>query len=245
MNRFLVKKISPKDKFVALKDPEQLHHLRDVLRIKPLERVELFDGSGNEYFAVVKETGIDRVRFEIKDRRPADEEGVGITVACAIPKNVKMDDIIDKLTQLGVERIIPLQTERVIVKLDRQKRQERLSRWQRVALSAAKQSRRSRIPIIEPVTGFKDALLASGGFDIRLIPTLEGRRQSLRDIVGGSCAKIRKIMLIIGPEGDFTPGEVALAKNEGFLPVSLGPCVLRVDTAAVAAVSFIRLNEGR
>jgi len=243
MNRFFVEKISPKDKFIILRDHSQLHHLRDVLRVRPPEQVAVFDGSGNEYIAVATEIRPDAAKLEVKQRRQAREQGVKITVACAIPKKVKMDDIVDKLTQLGVQRLIPLQTERVIVRLDKQKKLERLLRWQKIALSASKQSQRSRLPEIDPITEFKDAVLAGSSFDLKLIPTLEGRRKSLKELFSGSSTKIEKVMLLIGPEGDFTPGEVAFAKEAGFLPVSLGPRVLRVDTAAIAAVSFIKLNE--
>jgi len=243
MNRFFIEKINPKDKFIILSDYTQLHHLRDVLRIKPLQQAAVFDNSGNEYIVRVLEIGARAVKLEIKERRPVKEPGLKITVACAIPKKVKMDDIVDKLTQLGVECIIPLQAERVIVRLDKQKKQERLARWQKIALSAAKQSQRSKLPLIEPVTGFKDALLAARSFDLKLIPTLEGRRKSLKEVFSGLSGKIGRVMVLIGPEGDFTPDEVTLAKEAGFLPVSLGPLVLRVDTAAVAVVSFIKLNE--
>lgn len=243
MNRFFIEKINPKDKSVILSDHTQLHHLRDVLRVRPLEKVAFFDGSGNEYIAVVTEIGPGAARLEVKERRQATEPGVKITVACAIPKKVKMDDIVDKLTQLGVQRLIPLQTERVVVRLDKQKKADRLLRWQKIALSASKQSQRSRLPMIDPITEFKDAVLAASGFDLKLIPTLEGRRESLKEVFSGFSGKIEKVMLLIGPEGDFTPGEVALAKEAGFLPVSLGLQVLRVDTAAIAVVSFIKLNE--
>ena len=243
MNRFFVEKISPKDKLIILSDYAQLHHLRDVLRIRLFEQVAVFDGSGNEYIAAVAEIGPEAVKLEIKERRQAREPGVKITVACAIPKKVKMDDIVDKLTQLGVQRLIPLQTERVVVRLDKQKKLQRLSRWQKIALSASKQSQRSSLSEIDPITEFKDAVLAGSGFDLKLIPTLEGRRRSLKQVFSGFSGKIEKVMLLIGPEGDFTPGEIALAKEAGFLPVSLGHQVLRVDTAAIASVSFIKLNE--
>ncbi len=243
MNRFFVEKINPKDKFIILSDYAQLHHLRDVLRIKPLEQAAVFDNSGNEYIVEVLEIGARAVKLEIKERRPVKEPGLRITVACAIPKKVKMDDIMDKLTQLGVECIIPLQTERMIVRLDKQKKQERLARWQKIALSAVKQSQRSRLPLIKPVTGFKDVVLAAHNFDLKLIPTLEGRRKTLREVFRDSSKKIERVMVLIGPEGDFTPDEVVLAKEAGFLPVSLGSLVLRVDTAAVAVVSFIKLND--
>ena len=243
MNRFFVEKINPLDKYIILHDPAQLHHLRDVLRIKPLEQVAIFDNSGNEYIVVVVEIGAKAVKLEIKEKKPWNDSGIKITVACAIPKKVKMDDIVDKLTQLGVERIIPLQTERVIVRLDKQKKLDRFQRWEKIAISAVKQSQRNKFVQIKPVTEFKDAILTTEGFDLKLIPTLEGPRKTLKEIFNDPSRKIKSVMILIGPEGDFTPGEVALAVEAGFLPVSLGKQVLRVDTAAIAAVSFIKLNE--
>jgi 16S rRNA (uracil1498-N3)-methyltransferase len=155
-----------------------------------------------------------------------------------------MDDIVDKLTQLGVECIIPLETERGIVRLDKQKKIQRSQRWEKIALSAAKQSQGSRLVVIKPVSALKDVLLSVDDFDLKLMPTLEGERKSLKDVFSrGECIGIKKIIVLIGPEGDFTPGEVALAKKAGFIPVSLGERVLRVDTAAIAVASFIKLNE--
>jgi 16S rRNA (uracil1498-N3)-methyltransferase len=243
VNRFFVDKVGAEDKYIILNDPAQLHHLRDVLRIKPLELAAVFDNHGNEYITVVVEVGDAAARLEVKEKKAAQDPGVSITVACAIPKKVKMDDIVDKLTQLGVECIIPLETERVIVKLDKQKQAGRCQRWKKIALSAARQSQRSRLAVIKPVSGLKDVVLSADGFDLKLIPTLEGKRKSLKEILSQGRARIRKVMVLIGPEGDFTPDEVFLAKKAGFLPVSLGAQVLRVDTAAIAVVSFIKLNE--
>lgn len=246
MNRFFIDKVDAvdaKDKYIILNDPAQLHHLRDVLRIKPRELVAVFDSHGNEYITVVVEVGNEAAKLEVKEKKAPKDSGLRITVACAIPKKPKMDDIVDKLTQLGVECIIPLETERVIVKLDKQKKSERFERWKKIALSAAKQSQRNRLAVIKPVSGLRDVVLSADGFDLKLIPTLEGKRETLKKILSKECKKIKKIMVLIGPEGDFTHLEIALAKEAGFLPVSLGQQVLRVDTAAIAVVSFIKLNE--
>lgn len=242
MNRFLVDKINPADKFITLSDAGQLHHLRDVLRVKPHEKVAIFDRLGNEYLALVIEIGLNNARLEIKEKRPANELDIEITVACAIPKKVKMDEIIDKLTQLGVACIIPLQTERVVVKLDKEKKLQRFQRWEKIALSALKQSQRSKMVSIKPVTDFKDAIANARDFDLKLIPTLETERKTLKSIFNQSPVQFKKIMVLIGPEGDFTLQEIAEAQEAGFLPVSLGKQVLRVDTAAIAVVSFIKLN---
>jgi len=243
MNRFFVDKTDSKDKYIILNDSIQLHHLRDVLRIKPLELVEVFDSCGNEYIAAVLEVGAKAVKLEVKEKSEPKDLGINVTVACAIPKKVKMDDIIDKLTQLGVESIIPLETERVIVRLDKQKKIERFVRWEKIALSAAKQSHGSRLVRIKPISTLNEVLLNTNEFDLKLIPTLEGKRKSLKEIFSQESRKIKKVMVLIGPEGDFTPGEIYQAKKANFLPVSLGKRVLRVDTAAIAVVSFIKLNE--
>ena len=242
MNRFFIEKINPQAKHIILDDPAQLHHLRDVLRIKLLEQVAIFDQQGNEVVASVIQIGLNQAELEVKERKPAKNPGIQITVACAIPKKVKMDDIVDKLTQLGVECIIPLETERVIVRLDKQKKAARFQRWEKIALSAAKQSQRNTLVVIKPVTKLPDVILTTNDFDLKLIPTLEGKNKTLKETFSNTRKKINKVIILIGPEGDFTSGEVILAKEAGFLPISLGDQVLRVDTAAIAAVSFIKLN---
>ncbi len=242
MNRFFIEKINLADKVIVLKDAAQLHHLRDVLRARPGQRIAVFDCLGNEYVAQVLEFGPSGARLEIKEKRPPNALGMEITVACAIPKKVKMDDIIDKLTQLGVACIIPLQTERVIVKLDKQKKLQRFQRWEKIALSAVKQSQRSKFVLIKPVSEFKDVILNTDDFDLKLIPTLGAERSTLKEVFNHSAKPVKKVMVLIGPEGDFTPQEITLAKEAGFLPVSLGKQVLRVDTAAIAVVSFIKIN---
>jgi 16S rRNA (uracil1498-N3)-methyltransferase len=130
-----------------------------------------------DYVAIVEEIGSSRAKLEIKEKRPPNDLDIQITVACAIPKKVKMDEIIDKLTQLGVACIIPLQTERVIVKLDKQKKLQRFQRWEKIALSAVKQSQRSKLVVIKPITDFKDLIANAQGFDLKLIPTLEADRK--------------------------------------------------------------------
>ena len=192
--------------------------------------------------AIVLEIDSRRVKLEIKEKRPVNDLTTQITVACAIPKQVKMDDIIDKLTQLGAARIIPLQTERVIVKLDQSKKLQRFQRWEKIALSAVKQSQRSNFVLISPVTELKDLLSNLQDYDLKLIPTLSSERKTLKNIFNQTIKPLKKIIVLIGPEGDFTEKEIALAKAAGFFPVSLGQQVLRVDTAAIAVVSFIKLN---
>ena len=243
MMRFFVEQINLVDELIILNDISQLHHLRDVLRVRVGEEIAVFDRLGNEYLALVVGIGASCAKLKINEKRPLNDLTVEITVACAIPKKVKMDDIIDKLTQLGVACIIPLQTERVIVKLDKQKKIQRFQRWEKIAISAIKQSQRSKFVEIKSVTDFKELLANTQDFDLKLIPTLETERKTLKHVITQANGRqFKKIILLIGPEGDFSPQEIILAKQAGFLPVSLGQQVLRVDTAAIAAVSFIKLN---
>lgn len=225
---------------ISISDKEQVHHIKDVLRLKINEQVAVFDEKGTEYISCVEKISPKSTLFRVKNKRvPCMLSKVKVAVACAIPKKSKMDDIIDKLTQLGVDRIIPIVTERVIVELDDGKKALRLCRWEKIAQASAKQSQRSNIPAIEPVKEFKKILQEAGDYDLKLIAALSGESKSMREILEKSKAK--SILVFIGPEGDFTLDELRLAKDEGCIPVTLGETVLRVETAAVCAASFIKL----
>lgn len=227
---------------IVIKDKEQAHHIRDVLRMEQGEQVIVFDDKGNEYdCAIAGISGV--IVLDIQAKRPARRATTSITVACAIPKKSKFDDIVDKLTQLGVDTVIPLLTERVIVKWDSRKRTAQQKRWEKIALSAAQQSQRNSLPVVEPARQIEEVLSDSGKFDLKLIPALTGERKTLKEIFVGSSPK--NILVFIGPEGDFSPSEIELARRSGCIPVTLGEAVLRVETAAIAVTSFIRLYEER
>jgi 16S rRNA (uracil1498-N3)-methyltransferase len=226
---------------IIVSDIKQLHHLKSVLRLKVGEKVTVFDGLSREYVCVVEQT-YPQFILGIKQSLPADRllREVRLTIACAIPKKSKMDDIIDKLTQLGVDKIIPLETQRVVIKLDVAKKRLRHQRWEKIALAAAQQSQRKTLPVIEEVKNLAQVLSASVNYDLKLIPALFDRRQSLRQILAETRPK--NIIVLIGPEGDFTPQELNLARKADFIPLSLGDLVLRVETAAVAVASYIMLH---
>lgn len=240
MHRFFSSFSNISEDKIIIADKEQVHHIKDVLRLRTSDCVVIFDERGNEYNCVIARIS-SRILLNIQTRRAAfrPQKGPRITIACAIPKKSRFDDIVDKLTQLGVDKIIPLDTERVVVKLDKHKKLSRQKRWEKIALSAAQQSHRAMLPVIEPIKNIREVLSESQGFDLKLIPALIDERKSLKEIFARSQA--RNILVLIGPEGDFTPREVALAKEAGCIPVTLGDSVLRVETAAVVAAAFIRL----
>jgi 16S rRNA (uracil1498-N3)-methyltransferase len=240
MHRFYIDHIDG-DK-VFLSDSEQLHHLKDVLRLKVDDEVIVFDSQGKEYAGVIAKIERKQAELRITPIKSTRNHKTKLTVACAIPKGSRMDDIIDYLTQLGVERIIPMWTERVVVKLDDVKTESRLKRWRKIAQNAARQSQRSSIPLIEPVTRLEDVISGSHDYDLKLIPTLAGERRLIKDAIAE--ARPNNIIVLIGPEGDFTSEEIELAQSEGFIPVSLGDTVLRVATAAVAIASYLKFALG-
>ena len=148
-----------------------------------------------------------------------------------------MDDIVDKLTQLGIDRIIPLKTERVVVKLDKHKEALRVERWRKITRSASIQSHRNKMPVVEPIRTLAVLLSESDQFDLKLIPTLTGSRRKLKDCL--EQVSVKNILVLIGPEGDFSDEEVGLAIKAGCVPVTLGDLVLRVDTAAIAVAAIL------
>ncbi len=240
MHRFYVDRIDGET--ASISDAGQFHHLKDVLRLKPGDAVVVCDSEANEYTATI--TAIERKQASIKVTAPmpARRNEMKLTLACAIPKGDRMDEIIDHLTQLGVERIIPMDTERVVVKLDEAKKEARLKRWRKIAQNAAGQSQRNSIPLIEAVTGVTDVINRSQDFDLKLIPNLEGERKPIKDVL--AAARPKNAVVLIGPEGDFTSEEVQLALKTGFVPVSLGDTVLRVATAAAAVASYFKFALG-
>jgi 16S rRNA (uracil1498-N3)-methyltransferase len=230
---------------ITLLDKEQIHHLVDVARLRAGERMYVFDGRTQEYECVIDKIVQDKVVLTIHKVKKIPEEKISrITLACAIPKKSKIDFIIEKTTELGVERIIPLQTERTIVKISENSMDSKLRRWQAVAREAAKQCGRIKLPQVEPVAGFNSAISMSKDYDLAIIPNLCARNRHIKDVVsnfrGKPASGGRSVIVFIGPEGDFSQDEARRAEDNGCIGVSLGEFTLKVDTAAIAVVSFLR-----
>lgn len=240
MHRFYCPAINIFKDRIIINNIKEIHHIKDVLRMRKKDRIFIFDGIGNEYIGFIRELSQKGIIIGIKEKFSSQDSNINITVACAIPKGKKIDDIIDKLTQLGVYRITPLRTQRTVIDLDDRKEQIRRRRWEKIAISAAKQSKRKVLPIIDSIQGIKNMLSDTSNFDLKIIPTLSKERKPLKEIFRQN--KYKTVLIIIGPEGDFTPEEIDLAKRAGCIPVSLGDLVLRVDTAAIAVASYIRLS---
>lgn len=227
-----------KNKAVIL-DPGEIHHLLDVLRLRKDDEITVFDGENKEYLGLIESVSSKGVSVKIMKIKKSPLDESNITLACAIPKKAKMDNIVEKATELGVSRIMPMITERTIVKLDLAKKDLRQTRWMKIAFSAAKQSQRMNLPTIEPIQEFREVLKEVKNYDLALIPNLEGKRKPLKEVLDIN-KTAKRILIFIGPEGDFTPKEIDSALKEGVIAVSLGELVLRVETAALAVVGFIK-----
>jgi len=240
MRRFFVPFEDIKDK-VLISDGKEVHHIRDVLRLKKDRKVIIFDGKGKEYDAAITSISDSEVELKVLNKRTAaGAKDAEICLACALPKRAKFDFIVEKATELGVSRIIPLKTSRTIVDLKGDREEKRISRYQEIAVNASKQSQRNSVPKIERVFSFKEALAEIKQYELAIIPCLSGQRQKIEEAL--LTFKGKSIIVFIGPEGDFTSQEVALAVKAGCQSVSLGSRVLKVDSAAfyvLAVINFI------
>ncbi|MBI2852639.1 MAG: 16S rRNA (uracil(1498)-N(3))-methyltransferase [Chloroflexi bacterium] len=241
MHRFFITE-EIKDNIAVISDAAQFHHLKHVLRLRSGDEVIVCDRHGDEFVCGITDIQQGKAVLAVREKRAAQVRKVSITVACAVPGKGKFDEIVDNLTQLGVDAVIPMETERVVVKFDDVRGEARLKRWQKIAQSAARQSQRSTAPEVKGIVTLESVLSLAQQFDLKLLPTLYGERKHIKEVLAEAQAK--KILVLIGPEGDFTTGEVERAKRAGFIPVSLGDSVLRVSTAATTIVSYIMISEG-
>ncbi len=214
-------------------------HIRRVLRLKVGDEIDVLDGTGRVYATEIKAIRADKVICEaISSRGAKSEPTIKVILMQSIPREAKMDIIIQKCTELGADKIIPVITERTIIKLDDQKKATRLSRWQRIAKEAAEQSARGIIPKIDEIKTFDEALQLSQNFDLCLIPWEMEEKTTLKEILGQN-KEAKSILIAIGPEGGFSKAEVELAVKAGFKPVSLGKRILRTETAGIAVLAMI------
>lgn len=217
---------------------EQARHL-SVLRIKPGELIKIFDGLGHRYVAKVIKPSRKEVLAEIiKEEVYSAESPLSIILAQGIPKSDKMDFIIQKTTELGVKTISPIITERSEVR-----ETAKLERWRKIAISASQQSGREKIPEIEEPVTFEDFLKKNVYYHLGIIFSEEEKNQNLKKALKGFEGSTT-ITLLIGPEGGFSPAELTLAIERGFIPASLGPRILRTETAAITAISIIQYELG-
>lgn len=237
MSRFYISKESIEGNTITIAGKEA-HHILNVMRLKKLDEVVTFDGTGKEYIGFIKDIKHKSVTIEIlQDRTVLSKDTTKIALVQAILKKEKMDYIVEKSTELGVSSIIPIVTSRAIPNWDESKKRAHVERWRKIAKEASKQCGRVDVPAVFEIMDFKDAVKRQEDYDLRLIATLSEEAGGIKDILNSF--KREKISIAIGPEGDFTTDEIEEAKKSGFKLVSLGPRVLRSDTACLAVLAIL------
>ena len=225
-------------------DPADAHHAADVLRLGVGDSLTIFDGQGREASASLTEVTRKRAHLAIGEHRTTLKPGCAITLAQAVPKGKNMDLVIQKAVELGASNLIPLLSERTVVRLegpgDAARKQER---WQSIAVEACKQCGQNWMPKVGLPRTMKEFFSALPSVDLLLIASLQPHSRSIKEVLN-SFAKAHgtlpaSVVILIGPEGDFTPEEIAQALAGGVVPITLGPIILRTETAAIYSLSVL------
>ena len=215
-----------------------------MLRHKKGDKIKILDGQGGEYLVEIEEMGQNTGRGRILERNfknyPAP---VSIIIGQGIPKAKKMDLVIQKATELGVDTIVPLITERTVLRLDDESSKRKVERWKKIARGSSQQCKRSLIPEVLDVLDLDHFLLRYKDADEKLILFEEEKDRRLRDRLG-NLERVKRLALLIGPEGGFSRIEIGKAEDRGFIPVGLGPLILRTETAPLAALSIVQYLLG-
>lgn len=237
--RFFVPTELLKSKTFELGEKES-HHALKVLRLESGDRVELFDGGGNAFGGRVAGQAGGRLLVRVEEVLPSQDPVVRVTLGISVIKPDRMEWLIEKVSELGAYGILPVLSQRSVIQISRDRWPGKIARWQKIARETCKQCGRSQIPVVGQARDFKACLGGLKDFDLVVIPTLAVQGPSLQAVFK-TCGAAKNILVLIGPEGDFTPQEVDRAVAAGAKPVSLGKLVLRSETAAVylmAALNF-------
>ena len=242
MHRFYVAPEHWNPNLVVLRE-SQVHHARDVLRLEPGERVVVFNGRGHEITAEI--TKVTRKEIQMRKLHEARVPPLRceITLAQAIPKGKNMDLIVQKAVELGAAKIAPIISDRTIVHLQDKEAVQKQAKWQQLAIEAAKQCGQNWLPTVEIPRKLSDFLDGAAPLQLRLIGSLQSDALHLKRVLAEyeSEHEFRptSVLMCIGPEGDFTPAELNLARSHGCRPITLGPIILRVETAAIYCLSVL------
>jgi 16S rRNA (uracil1498-N3)-methyltransferase len=242
MHRFFLSPEQCNSDAIALTG-EQAHHALHVLRVRPGEQIILLDGAGREIVAEVTQALRDEVYVKVREKNSKAPPPFRITLLQAVPKGKLIETIIQKATELGAARIVPLLAKRTIVHFTEADRIRKEKKWQAVAVEAIKQCGSPWLPKVEAPISPQEFLKHAERFELALVGSLQGEakhpRVYVRTFEQAHQRRPESVSVWIGPEGDFTPGELEEIQAAGALPITLGPLVLRTDTAASYCLSIL------
>lgn len=224
---------------------DHLRYLKTVMRLKPGDALLVFDGYGHEFEARIENFSASGVTVRLGAPVPPVRRKIRLTLAQGIPKAGKMDGIVRTAAELGTDVIIPVAAARSVRRLEGEKSSAKVARWQKIAREAARCTRSSRVTAVEPVLSFADMLKRVDSGARKLIFWEEESRQTIRDVLSDTrFSGATHYFIIVGPEGGLAREEVDRAGENGFISVSLGRQILKVETAAAAILSIIQYEKG-
>ncbi len=246
MNRFFVdtKNILEEQNYIFIDNVEDNKHISKVLRLTEGDCIEVCDGHNNEYITKIQTISKSKVDLSILEKKLSETEpNIKVTLFQSIPKSDKMEMIIQKVTELGIFNVFPVISKRTIIKLNGKNEQKKIERWRRIAIEAAKQCKRGIIPDINTPITFEQMLESVYQYDLVIIPYEKEKGQGFKNLLkSNGCLK--KIAIVIGPEGGFDDQEILTARKAGAVPVTLGPRILRTETAGFVALSILMYEIG-
>jgi 16S rRNA (uracil1498-N3)-methyltransferase len=241
MRYFFIDSVGPKDAMVSITGPDA-RHIRTVLRLKPGDKIGLFNGKGFEYEAEIVDLSPGKVNATLIRSFPSSAESpIRITVAQGFLKERKMDGLVRQLSELGITEWMPFIAERSVPMPDKKQLLTRTKRWEKIAREAVKQCRRGRIMKIGDTASFSQVLNLAMDCDLK-IAFWEDESRPVQSINAKS--PIQTVFALVGPEGGFTQKEIEKANNHGFVTAGLGPRILRAETAGVAASVLLQYLFG-
>src|SRR5213079_1783481 len=244
MHRFYVSPENWNPDALALSGSEA-HHARDVLRTKHGQKLVLFNGLGHEITAEIIDSSGDEIQLRKLHEAETPPLRRRIILGQAITKGKNMELIVQKAVEIGAAEIAPIISDRTIVQVDYESAAQKQSKWQQVAIEAAKQCGQNWLPRVHTPRKLAElfSMASEESFDLRLIGSLQPDAQHLKKILADYSRehehRPRSVLMLIGPEGDFTPAELSLARRHGCQPITLGPIILRVEAAAIYCLSIL------
>lgn len=239
MHRFYLPDAPDGDAFECALSAEESQHAGRVLRLRAGDEVEAFDGRGRAWLCELAFEG-QQARVRALKALPSNESPLGVTLYQGMPKLDKLDMIVQKATELGAVRIVPVNMARSVARAEGKDAARKQERWQRIAMEAAKQCARARVPEVARPMSFAEAIADMRARELMLMPYELHRGRGLNAFAPGA----RDVGILIGPEGGIAPEEAARAQEAGAQPVTLGPRILRTETAAIAALAMVMLRLG-
>ena len=236
MYNFFVNSNDINDNFAKISG-EDYNHIRNVLRMKIGTKILINDKEkSNSYLAEIQEIGAKEIICKVIEKMASNEMSVNVTLFQGIPKSDKMEYIIQKSVELGVSEIVPTEMKNCVAKINNE--ENKLTRWNKISETAAKQSKRSIIPKVESKISFDDLLNRIKEFDLVIVAYENEKHTSLKDVLQ-NCKGVKNIAIIIGPEGGIDTKELKLLEDNGVQVASLGKRILRTETAPIAMLSMI------